>query len=76
MPSSILIFDNFRCIMQYRIAKGVFDILPKDPDPQGNWRESHLWHYLENVIRELASEFGFREIRTPLFESTDLFAEV
>lgn len=59
--------------MQYRIAKGVFDILPKDPDPQGNWRESHLWHYLENVIRELASEFGFREIRTPLFESTDLF---
>ena len=59
--------------MHYRIAKGVFDILPKDPDPQGNWRESHLWQYLESVIRELVLEFGFKEIRTPLFETTELF---
>jgi histidyl-tRNA synthetase len=59
--------------MQYRIAKGVFDILPKDPDPQGTWRESHIWQYLEEVIRRLALEFGFKEIRTPLFETTDLF---
>lgn len=59
--------------MHYRIAKGVFDILPKDPDPQGAWRESHLWQHLEKVIRELVAEFGFREIRTPLFETTELF---
>jgi histidyl-tRNA synthetase len=59
--------------MHYRIAKGVFDILPKDPDPQGGWRESYLWQYLEGIIRKLASEFGFQEIRTPLFETTELF---
>ncbi len=59
--------------MQYRIAKGVFDILPKDPDPQGTWRESSLWQYLEGVIRKLAEEFGFQEIRTPVFDSTELF---
>ncbi len=59
--------------MPYHIAKGVFDILPKEPDPQGAWRESHLWQYLEKTIRELSSEFGYREVRTPLFESTELF---
>lgn len=59
--------------MQYRIAKGVFDILPSDPDPQGQWRESHLWHYLEKIIQELAGQFGYREMRTPLFETTELF---
>jgi len=59
--------------MHYHIAKGVFDILPQDPDPQSAWKESHLWQYLEGVVRELAKEFGFREIRTPLFETTELF---
>jgi histidyl-tRNA synthetase len=59
--------------MDYHIAKGVFDILPQDPDPQGAWRESHLWQYVENKIRLQAEIFGFREIRTPLFEHTDLF---
>ncbi len=58
----------------HRMAKGVFDILPSDPDPQGQWRESHLWQYLEGVIREIAEQFGFREIRTPMFETTELFA--
>ncbi|MBI3901005.1 MAG: histidine--tRNA ligase, partial [Chlamydiia bacterium] len=60
--------------MHYRIAKGVFDILPKDPDPEGKWRESHLWQYLETTIRTLVTEFGFHEIRTPIFETTDLFS--
>ncbi len=59
--------------MNFHIAKGVFDILPEDPDPQGAWRQSHLWQYVEKTIREIACEFGYQEIRTPLFESTDLF---
>lgn len=59
--------------MKYHIAKGVFDILPKDPDPQGKWREITLWHHVEKAIRQIAAEFGFQEIRTPLFESTELF---
>lgn len=59
--------------MEYHIAKGVFDILPIDPDNEGKWRESHLWQYIENLIRKLADQYGFREIRTPLFEHTELF---
>ena len=58
----------------HRMAKGVFDILPSDPDSQGRWRESHLWQYLERMVREIAGQFGFREIRTPMFETTELFA--
>lgn len=59
--------------MSYHIAKGVFDILPKEPDPEGEWRESHLWQYFEARAREVAELYGFREIRTPLFEQTELF---
>ncbi len=59
--------------MKYSIAKGVFDILPKDPDPEGKWRSSHLWLYLEETIRTLAQTYGYREIRTPIFERTELF---
>lgn len=59
--------------MRYQIAKGVFDILPKDPHPEGQWRESHIWQFVENVAREIATEYGFQEIRTPLFEATELF---
>ena len=59
--------------MKYSIAKGVFDILPKDPTKDGAFRASHLWHYLEETIHKLAKEYGFHEIRTPIFERTELF---
>lgn len=59
--------------MDYQIAKGVFDILPEDPDPEGKWREVFYWQYIEKVARQIAEEFGFQEIRTPLFERTELF---
>ncbi|MBS0622508.1 MAG: histidine--tRNA ligase [Verrucomicrobia bacterium] len=51
-------------------AKGVFDILPH---AQEDWRDSGLWAYLEGVIRTLAERYCFGEIRTPLFERTELF---
>lgn len=35
--------------------------------------ESALWNALEARIRTLAARFGYGEIRTPSFESTDLF---
>ncbi len=60
--------------MKYQIAKGTFDLLPKDPDPKGSWREIHLWQYLEKIIQTLSLEYGFQEIRTPLLETTELFA--
>lgn len=56
---------------KYAIAPGVFDILPEDPKEL--WRSSYLWNYVEGVIRDTATSFGFQEIRTPLFERTELF---
>lgn len=31
------------------------------------------WHYVEDIIRQLTSDFNFKEIRTPIFEHTELF---
>ena len=50
---------------------GVFDILPIDSKER--WRSSYLWQFVEEKIREIAHQYGFREIRTPLFERTELF---
>lgn len=44
--------------------RGTKDILP---DTAGDW------NYLEAEIRELCRRFGYSEIRTPLFEHTELF---
>ncbi|NGX57755.1 MAG: Histidine--tRNA ligase [Chlamydiae bacterium] len=57
--------------MKYQIPPGVFDILPEDSKEL--WRCSHIWNYVESVIRQIALEFGYREIRTPVFEKADLF---
>ncbi len=57
--------------MQIPIPPGVFDILPIDPKEP--WRSSYLWQYLEGKIREITHQYGYREIRTPLFERTELF---
>ena len=44
--------------------KGTNDVLPG---------ESYRWQYLESVLRKTAADFGFREIRFPAFEYTELF---
>lgn len=36
--------------------------------------EIHAWHWLEQLIRNTASRFGFEEIRTPVLEPTGLIA--
>ncbi|MFI5333576.1 MAG: histidine--tRNA ligase [Chlamydiales bacterium] len=59
--------------MEYTIPKGLFDILPKEPDPKDRWRTSDLWLYVEGKMRETAVAYGYREIRTPMFERTELF---
>ncbi len=59
--------------MKYSIPKGVFDILPNEPKEEDQWRSSHHWIYIEEVIRKCANDFGFKEIRLPLFEQTELF---
>lgn len=45
--------------------KGTEDVLPK---------QSYRWQFVENIMREEAAKFGFKEIRTPVFEHTELFA--
>jgi histidyl-tRNA synthetase len=45
--------------------KGTRDILPP---------ESALWSRVENTAREIFDRYGFAEVRTPIFESTELFA--
>ena len=45
--------------------KGTEDVLPKD---------SYRWQFVEDVMRKEAAAYGFKEIRTPVFEHTELFA--
>ncbi|MBO4554533.1 MAG: histidine--tRNA ligase [Clostridia bacterium] len=46
------------------IPKGTKDMLPS---------EAYKWHYVERIARTTAANFGFKEIRTPMFEHTELF---
>lgn len=48
-----------------KVLKGTKDILPQDV---------HMWHFVENTAEEVFSKYGFREIRTPIIEVTELFA--
>lgn len=59
--------------MKYTIPKGVFDILPEEKLPEDQWRASDHWQYVEEMMRKTAHDYGFKEIRTPIFEHTDLF---
>ncbi len=47
--------------------RGMNDLLPGD---------SARWQYLESSIFKLLSQYGYREIRFPLLESTDLFKRI
>ncbi len=49
---------------KFKAPRGTQDILPQD-----SWR----WQALEAAFREVARRYGYREIRTPLFEETELF---
>jgi histidyl-tRNA synthetase len=47
-----------------QIPRGTQDILPS---------ETYKWQYIENRLAEIAKTFNYSEIRTPIFEATDLF---
>ncbi|MGE3955049.1 MAG: histidine--tRNA ligase [Parachlamydiales bacterium] len=59
--------------MAIPIPKGVFDLLPDPPEKEA-WKGSAIWQQVERAIREQARLYGYREIRTPVFERTELFA--
>ena len=46
------------------VPKGTKDVLPQD---------SYKWQYVEGVARDMARLFNLKEIRTPVFEHTELF---
>ena len=48
-----------------KVQKGTKDILPQ---------EIESWHNLEAKALELFTNYGYKEIRTPIFEATELFA--
>ena len=47
------------------VIKGTHDILPQEVDK---------WHILEENALKIFSRYGYKEIRTPIFEATELFA--
>ncbi len=51
--------------MTIQAVKGTRDILPD---------EMPAWHIVEAAARDLFGRYGYREIRTPVFEETELFA--
>src|SRR5689334_10102552 len=48
-----------------KAVRGTRDILPPDTD---------LWNQVESICREVFARYNFHEIRTPIFEETQLFA--
>lgn len=50
--------------MLTQAPKGTQDMLPKD---------AHRWHYIAHTMHEICALAGYQEIRTPIFEHTELF---
>ncbi len=50
--------------MKFTAPRGTQDILPE---------ESSIWQHIERTAAGVFERFGFREIRTPIFEQTELF---
>mgnify|MGYP003512282083 len=48
-----------------KAIRGMNDILPD---------ESYLWVHFEQIIQQWLAAYGYRNIRTPIVEQTDLFA--
>ncbi|MFQ5458725.1 MAG: ATP phosphoribosyltransferase regulatory subunit, partial [Myxococcota bacterium] len=51
--------------MTVKTVKGFHDTLPD---------ESHVWRWVSGTVRETFRAWGFREIRLPIVEKTELFA--
>jgi histidyl-tRNA synthetase len=48
-----------------KAARGTRDLLPPD---------TALWNFVESAVRDVFRAYNFHEIRTPIFEATELFA--
>jgi len=50
--------------MEFSKPKGTYDVLPA---------KSGKWQFVEGIVREVARVYHAHEIRTPIFESSELF---
>ena len=50
--------------MKIQSIRGMNDLLPQ---------QSALWQYLERVVADMLDRYGYREIRFPILEQTELF---
>ena len=50
--------------MLTNVPKGTKDVLPD---------QVYRWHYVEKKFADICSRYGYKEIRTPIFEHTELF---
>ena len=50
--------------MNFKVPRGTQDILPQD-----SWK----WHKVEQIISDVCRAYRYSEIRTPIFEQTELF---
>ena len=48
-----------------KAVRGTRDLLPPDTD---------LWNWVEAIARKVFARYNFHEIRTPIFEDTQLFS--
>ena len=59
-------FNNKGESFMIKMPRGTQDILPQD---------SAKWRYIENRLHTLMELYNYKEIRTPIFESTELLQE-
>lgn len=50
--------------MRMKAPRGTVDLLPE---------ETRKWQYVENVLKDLCKLYNYEEIRTPVFEHTEVF---
>ena len=50
--------------MLTKAPKGTKDMLPE---------QAYRWHYIEKAFADICERYGFEEMRTPVFEHTELF---
>ncbi len=50
--------------MRFKSLKGIQDILPA---------ETHIWQQMERISRDVFKKYGYKEIRLPVVEATDIF---
>ncbi|HBQ76565.1 MAG TPA: histidine--tRNA ligase, partial [Exiguobacterium sp.] len=47
-----------------KLPRGTFDVLPGTVE---------RWQYIEQQLRDISKRYNYKEIRTPIFEETELF---